>query len=149
MKRFNITNKINGNQFEVTRETIEPMQPEWGKRERWSFELPEGIEPLDSREVETAPAVEVEETLDPETGEIQPGFTTEAVMQTEYLLPAEYEITETDISEELEQQEINDSARAYLSETDWIVTRFVETGVPIPSDVKVNRAKAREAITKI
>ncbi|WP_151718683.1 hypothetical protein [Gemmobacter serpentinus] len=34
-------------------------------------------------------------------------------------------------------------ARAYLTETDWYVTRQAETGTPIPDDIAAARAKAR------
>lgn len=31
MRRFKIKNKVNGLEFQVERETLEPMQPEWGR----------------------------------------------------------------------------------------------------------------------
>lgn len=37
-------------------------------------------------------------------------------------------------------------ALAYLAETDWHVTRMVETGVAIPNDVSKARAEAREVL---
>lgn len=43
----------------------------------------------------------------------------------------------------LEQQA---EARQYLVDTDWYVTRSIETKVAIPKDVKVKRAAAREAL---
>ena len=46
-----------------------------------------------------------------------------------------------------QQQELkNAQSRAYLAETDWYVTRFAETGVPIPDEIKQKRAEAREAV---
>lgn len=44
------------------------------------------------------------------------------------------------------QDEINLKAKASLSETDWYVLRFVETGVPIPAEVSAERAQARVKI---
>ena len=34
----------------------------------------------------------------------------------------------------------------YLYSTDWCVARFIETGIPIPDDVRTSRAIARESI---
>jgi hypothetical protein len=42
-----------------------------------------------------------------------------------------------------------ESLQEYLAETDWYVTRFTETGVPIPSDVSDARAQARERISTL
>jgi hypothetical protein len=38
-------------------------------------------------------------------------------------------------------------ARAYLTTTDWVVTRRAETGVPIPEDILTQRAAAREILS--
>jgi hypothetical protein len=40
-----------------------------------------------------------------------------------------------------------ETLQACLSETDWYVTRFAETGVPIPSDVSGARTQARYRIS--
>lgn len=47
------------------------------------------------------------------------------------------------------QAETNAKSLAYLAETDWMVTRFAETGVVIPDDVKAARQAARDAIVKV
>ena len=44
------------------------------------------------------------------------------------------------------QQGINDEAQAYLSKTDWYITRHAETAVAVPADVITARAEARESI---
>ena len=44
------------------------------------------------------------------------------------------------------QTEINLDNLLHLSETDWYVTRFAETGVAIPQDILDSRAAARAAI---
>jgi len=44
------------------------------------------------------------------------------------------------------QQGINDEAQAYLSKTDWYITRHAETAVAVPADVTSARAAARAAI---
>jgi len=46
------------------------------------------------------------------------------------------------------QEKINNEAKAYLSETDWMVTRKQETGIEIPEDIVKERAEARERIAK-
>ena len=37
-------------------------------------------------------------------------------------------------------------ARYYLASTDWYVTRYVETQVPIPTDILIKRGEARLVI---
>lgn len=49
---------------------------------------------------------------------------------------------------QVKQSRINAQSLAYLAETDWLVTRFAETGTPIPDDVKTARQSARDAIVK-
>ena len=44
------------------------------------------------------------------------------------------------------QQGINNEAQAYLSKTDWYITRHAETAVAVPADVTTARAEARESI---
>ena len=44
------------------------------------------------------------------------------------------------------QAQANVEARAYLTSTDWYVTRFSETGVPIPADIAEARKLARESV---
>jgi len=44
------------------------------------------------------------------------------------------------------QAETNATSQAYLASTDWYITRFLETGVVIPTDVTTAREAAREAI---
>lgn len=45
-----------------------------------------------------------------------------------------------------EQDAINSQAKAYLASTDWMVIRFIETGVPVPTDVTASRKAARELV---
>lgn len=44
------------------------------------------------------------------------------------------------------QIKINESSRAYLASTDWYVSRFAETGTPIPEDIKTKRQAARDVV---
>lgn len=44
------------------------------------------------------------------------------------------------------QNKLNSEAYAYLASTDWLVVRNLETGIPIPRDVKEKRALARGSI---
>lgn len=48
-----------------------------------------------------------------------------------------------------EQERINAEVRQYLDSTDWYVTRFRETGVEIPEDVRVARQAARDRVVDI
>lgn len=45
-----------------------------------------------------------------------------------------------------EQELIDRNSKAYLSSTDWYVMRAMDSGEPIPDDVKKKRAEARAAI---
>ena len=49
---------------------------------------------------------------------------------------------------QIQQAKTNAQSLAYLAETDWMVTRFAETGTPIPDDIKAARQAARDAIVK-
>ena len=44
------------------------------------------------------------------------------------------------------QESINSEAKAYLKDTDWYITRFIDTGEPIPAEVSQLRQEARERI---
>lgn len=48
-----------------------------------------------------------------------------------------------------EQERINAEARAYLASTDWYVTRWRETGQPVPDDVLEARQAARDRVIDI
>ena len=39
--------------------------------------------------------------------------------------------------------------KAYLYETDWVVSRYAETGEAIPEDVKIKRAECRNKIDEL
>ena len=45
-----------------------------------------------------------------------------------------------------EVAEQNKMARQYLSETDWYVVRFNETGKPIPDSIKRARQQSRDSV---
>ena len=47
------------------------------------------------------------------------------------------------------QSKINEQSRRYLLETDWYVSRFSETGVAIPDDIKAKRQAARDAVVEV
>ena len=74
--------------------------------------------------------------------------------------PMQWELLQSHLAESgeaiLPKPELNDrekaereieSLQAYLTETDWYVTRFAEMGVPIPADVSDARASARARIS--
>ena len=46
------------------------------------------------------------------------------------------------------QRQSNAIARAFLRDSDWYVTRFTETGVAIPDDIKAQREAARVSIVE-
>ena len=47
-----------------------------------------------------------------------------------------------------EREKAHAEAMAYLAATDWMVTRFAETGKPVPGDVALRREEARKAASK-
>ena len=47
-----------------------------------------------------------------------------------------------------EREQARAEAMAYLAATDWMVTRFTETGKPVPDDVALRREEARKAASK-
>ncbi|MGF1706968.1 hypothetical protein [Enterovibrio baiacu] len=52
-------------------------------------------------------------------------------------------VLDADIQAEIEQSEKLASARLYLNETDFYITRKLETGSPVPQAIGAKRAKAR------
>lgn len=50
-------------------------------------------------------------------------------------------------SEEIQKQK-NEESRDYLAYTDWYVIRFADTGIEIPSDIKLKRQQARDSIVE-
>lgn len=103
--------------------TQEVTNNSWGKPERWvSFQ-----------------------------GEPDAGYTDTRINElkrTEYFYPAEYSIVMTDISAQINQQQINAAAEEYLKNTDWIILRELDSGVACPADIKAARATARAQIIK-
>lgn len=49
---------------------------------------------------------------------------------------------------EIKQQEIQ-KYQSYLNETDWYVYRAMDTGEPVPVEVKQKRQEAREEISRL
>lgn len=62
--------------------------------------------------------------------------------------PESYEVVFEDITEEIEQEKINQEALAYLAETDWYVIRAMDEQVAIPEDVKAKRQESRNKIKR-
>jgi hypothetical protein len=58
-------------------------------------------------------------------------------------------VEEAYTEEELEAIELaktKSEAQAYLNDTDWYVSRFAETGVEIPQEIKDKRQECREIL---
>jgi hypothetical protein len=106
--------------------------------------------------VEISPAVlEMQEILDEQGASFDPPQFEEVEIQAAVfedqqveVNPDGYEISIEDISAQLAQAAINESALAYLASTDWYVTRFAETSLAIPQDILDARAAARAAIVR-
>jgi len=68
--------------------------------------------------------------------------------ETGVILPAEYIIEIEDITNEVEQQKNNSDALAYLAETDWLIIREMDSGVPCPEEIKTKRQEARAKVVR-
>jgi hypothetical protein len=62
--------------------------------------------------------------------------------------PAEFEVQIEDITAEIEAQKAIDQALKFLSDTDWMIIRQAETGVPAPQEILEKRAQARILISE-
>ncbi len=90
------------------------------------------------QQVEISPAV-----LDEEGNEIIPA---QHEMQ-EIQIPG-YVVEIEDISAKLEQEQINAEALKLLADTDYLIIREMDSGVPCPAEIKAQRQAARERIVK-
>lgn len=95
MKRFNIHNKASGLRFQVERDNLGPLQPEWGK-----------------------PKHTVREAILDAEGKPVLGKDGNPQL-VERTVPAEFEIIETDITAELAQQAAKQAALDRVLNTDW------------------------------
>jgi hypothetical protein len=132
----------------------------WGLPERWVPHKDEGgfydeADVLDERMTEIVPAV----PFQPEIPAVYEGGVmiseaipavpeVPAVMQKQAKLRAEYTIEITDISQQIEQERINNEALAYLASTDWLIIREMDSGLACPAEIKALRQAAREAIVQ-
>lgn len=62
--------------------------------------------------------------------------------------PEGYQVEYIDISAQVEQERINAESLKYLADTDWLIIREVDAGVPCPAEVKATRQLMRERIVK-
>jgi hypothetical protein len=59
-------------------------------------------------------------------------------------------LTQTEVDQrrtEIQQQQEDGEAKAYLNETDWYVARYVETSKAVPDDVKTKREEMRNVLS--
>lgn len=106
MKRFLIHNQISKLSFAVEAEEMPPIQPEWGKPERWVYAEDLEREGLDQSK---AISVDVQTDLD------QPD---EALRtRTRYKFAADYQVTIEDMTAEIEAKKAKkDAALARLAQ---------------------------------
>lgn len=62
--------------------------------------------------------------------------------------PEGYQVEYIDITAQMEQERINAESLKYLADTDWLIIREVDAGVPCPVEVKATRQAMRERIVK-
>lgn len=146
----------------------------WGLPERWVLHKDEPMaqaydeaDVLEERTVEDMPAVEAVliskavpaipavmddagNIVEAEIPEV-PAVYSEAIpakTHKEVKLRAEYSVEIEDISAKVQQDKDNAEALSYLAETDWMIIREVDAGIPCPVDVKAKRAQARAKIVR-
>lgn len=99
---------------------------------------------------QTVNVVIQEAVLDEQGQEISPAVLEEQQELVSDEIPAAFVIEFQEIADppiiDLEQQQINNAARAYLYSTDWYVVRFIETGIAVPSEITAQRAAARASV---
>lgn len=134
MKRVKITNYVKNEKFGADFEdptawiAQEVANNSWGLPDRWLQDSP--LNPLSDEEKAKATDTRVVEDV------------------TEYFFPAEYTIEIEDITAQLEQEKANAEALKYLAETDWLMIRELETGKPMPEEIKIKRQEARDKVVK-
>lgn len=96
----------------------------WGKPERW----------LTEQEAQRLGLELSLQTRDLGTGII------------EYFYAAEYTITVEDITARVALEAQQAAARKLLADTDWLVIREIDSGEPMPADIKLARQQAREIL---
>lgn len=62
--------------------------------------------------------------------------------------PEGYQVEYIDITAQVEQERINAESLKYLADTDWLIIREVDAGVPCPVEIKATRQLMRERIIK-
>jgi hypothetical protein len=62
--------------------------------------------------------------------------------------PEGYTVEYIDISAQIEQERVNAEALKYLSDTDWLIIREVDSAIECPLQVKQLRAEARARIVR-
>lgn len=91
------------------------------------------------QQVELSPAIIAEDGL----------VLQEAVTEMqEIVIPASYEVEIIDITSQFAQEAINAEAMKLLADTDWLIIRELDAGIPCPAEIKAQRQAARERIVK-
>lgn len=101
----------------------------WGKPERWVEEFQ-----ISSSGEDISKAIAVENIGGPDS-ELK-----------KYKFAADYMIETEDVTAKVAQEKTNFDSLKYLSDTDWYIIRFLESGVAVPTEVTAQRAAARAAI---
>ena len=89
--------------------------------------------------------------IDPAVYEINPdGVISPAVYETQQVLvsPATYSVEIVDITAQLAQEATNVAALKLLADTDWMILRELDSGVPCSVEIKDARAAARASIVR-
>lgn len=123
----------------------------FGKPERW---VEEGSEPYSHEDVleekleEISPEIPAVMGIDEAKEKVMLTPAVPAVTRKMVKLKAEYELQIEDITEQLQQEKINQESLQYLESTDWLIIREMDSGIPCPEEIKQKRAKARAKIVR-
>lgn len=137
-------------------EAVEYQPEKWIKEDQILFEAPEDLTGWTYH-----PAVEAVEGVEgkPEQLEVKEWRVIAQTQGTEEELavwlagdahkyPEGYQVEYIDITAEVIQEKVNEDALKYLAETDWLIIRQIDAGIPCPEEIKIKRQEARSKIIK-
>lgn len=123
MKRFKIKNKVTGLEFQVEREELGKLEPEWGKPEH------------------TIQVLVKEAVLDAEGNELEPA------VYEDQVVPAEFDLVVEDITQEIELKKIIDNRRSEYPSIEELVEAICEKEMEGRPE-KWNEIKTKRAAVK-
>jgi hypothetical protein len=60
--------------------------------------------------------------------------------------PEDYTVEQEDITQAVASKAAKQEAREYLTDTDWMIIREMDSGVPTPTEIKSKRQQSRDIL---